>query len=112
MSQHDATTKPEAAEADLANLLRETRAFPPSQEFAAQANAGAELYERAAADREGFWAEQARELLTWSTDFTEVLDFSGAPVARWFGDGKLNAAYNAVDRHVEAGRGDRVAIHF
>ncbi|WP_341360058.1 acetate--CoA ligase [Georgenia sp. M64] len=96
----------------LENLLHEHRSFPPSAEFAAQANATAEMYERADADREGFWAEQARELLTWSKDFTEVLDFSGAPVARWFGDGRLNAAYNAVDRHVEAGLGDRVAIHF
>ncbi|WP_448070800.1 acetate--CoA ligase [Georgenia yuyongxinii] len=107
MSQHDT-----ANEGGLENLLHEARSFPPSAQFAAAANAGPEIYERAAADRAGFWAEQARDLLTWSTDFTEVLDFSGAPVARWFADGRLNAAYNAVDRHVEAGRGDRVAIHF
>jgi len=106
MSQND------APEADLENLLHETRTFPPSEEFAAQANATAELYQVAAADREAFWAEQARSLVSWSTEFTEGLDFSGAPVARWFGDGRLNAAYNAVDRHVEAGHGDRVAIHF
>ncbi|MCK6212541.1 acetate--CoA ligase [Georgenia sp. EYE_87] len=112
MSQHDATTTPQAPEADLENLLHETRAFPPSPEFAAQANARPEIYERAAADRAGFWAEQARELLTWSKDFTETLDFSGAPVARWFADGELNATYNAVDRHVEEGRGNRVAIYF
>ncbi|MEE6288746.1 acetate--CoA ligase [Georgenia sp. MJ173] len=96
----------------LENLLAEDRRFPPSPEFAAHANASAEVYERAAADPEAFWAEQARDLLTWSTDFTEVLDWSGAPRASWFGDGRLNAAYNAVDRHVEAGHGDRVAIHF
>ncbi|NCT92617.1 acetate--CoA ligase [Cellulomonas sp. APG4] len=96
----------------LENLSAERRAFPPSAEFAAQANAQAELYERARADREGFWAEQARSLLSWSTDFSEVLDWSGAPVARWFADGRLNACYNAVDRHVEAGRGDRVALLF
>jgi acetyl-CoA synthetase len=94
----------------LENLLAEQRRFPPSPEFAAQANATAELYARAA-DHEGFWAEQAR-LLTWSTPFTEVLDFSQSPRARWFGDGRLNAAYNAVDRHVEAGLGERVAIHW
>lgn len=94
------------------NLSAERRAFPPSPEFAAQAVAQADLYERAQADREGFWAEQARSLLSWSTDFSEVLDWSGAPVARWFADGRLNACYNAVDRHVEAGRGDRVALLF
>lgn len=96
---------------NLENLLREDRSFPPSPEFAAQANADASLYE-AAADREAFWAGQARELLTWDTPFTEVLDFSDAPFARWFADGTLNAASNALDRHVEAGRGERVAIHF
>ncbi|GAA1847983.1 acetate--CoA ligase [Myceligenerans crystallogenes] len=96
----------------LENLLHETRAFPPSAEFAAQANAGADLYAAAQADRLGFWAQQANDLITWQTPFTETLDWSGAPVARWFADGKLNAAYNAVDRHVEAGHGDRVAFHF
>ncbi|WP_154795740.1 acetate--CoA ligase [Occultella kanbiaonis] len=96
----------------LENLLSETRSFPPGSEFAAQANAQPELYDRAAADRLGFWADQANTYLTWSKPFTEVLDFSGAPTARWFADGQLNAAYNAVDRHVEAGNGDRVAILF
>jgi acetyl-CoA synthetase len=96
----------------LENLLHETRAFPPAPEFAARANAQASLYETAAADRPAFWADQARELVTWRTPFTETLDWSDAPVARWFADGTLNAAYNAVDRHVEAGLGDRVALHF
>ncbi|MEL7977242.1 acetate--CoA ligase [Isoptericola sp. F-RaC21] len=96
----------------LENLLHETRAFPPSPAFAAQANAQPSLYEEAKADRLGFWADQARELVSWSTPFTQTLDWSEAPVAKWFADGKLNAAYNAVDRHVEAGLGDRVAIHF
>ncbi|MGF0115409.1 acetate--CoA ligase [Promicromonospora sp. Marseille-Q5078] len=96
----------------LENLLHETRAFPPSSAFAAQANAQASLYEEATADRLGFWAAQARELVSWSTPFTQTLDWSEAPVAKWFADGKLNAAYNAVDRHVEAGLGDRVALHF
>ncbi|MGI5189105.1 acetate--CoA ligase [Promicromonospora sp. CA-289599] len=105
-------TSGSAASPSLENLLHETRSFPPSEEFAAQANAKADLYEKASADRLGFWAEQARELVTWKTPFTETLDWSGAPVARWFADGTLNAAYNAVDRHVEAGNGDRVAIHF
>lgn len=96
----------------LENLLSEERRFPPSVEFAAQANATADTYAWANADRPGFWADQARELLTWSTPFTQTLDWSDAPFARWFADGRLNAAYNAVDRHVEAGRGDRVALHF
>ncbi len=102
----------EESSRDLENLLTEERRFPPSAEFAAQANVHADVYQRAAADRLGFWAEQARNLVSWSTPFTEVLDWSNAPVARWFADGRLNACYNAVDRHVEAGLGDRVAIHF
>ncbi len=102
----------ESTAGGLENLLSEDRRFAPSPEFAAQANAQHDLYAWADADPEAFWADQARELLTWSTPFEEVLDWSGAPVARWFADGKLNAAYNAVDRHVEEGRGDRVALHF
>ncbi|WP_328989069.1 acetate--CoA ligase [Kribbella sp. NBC_01245] len=86
--------------------------FPPSPEFAAQAVAGADLYAEAAADREAFWAKQARELLSWDQDFEQTLDWSDAPFAEWFVGGRLNAAYNCVDRHVEAGRGDKVAIHF
>ena len=96
----------------LENLLTETRSFPPSPEFAASSNATPELYEQAKADRLAFWADQARRFISWDTPFEEVLDFSGAPTARWFADGKLNAAYNAVDRHVEAGNGDRVALLF
>ena len=95
----------------LENLHTETRAFPPSPEFAAQANAKAELYEQAAADLPEFWADQAREL-HWDKPFTETLDWSDAPVARWFADGTLNACDNAVDRHVREGRGERVAFHF
>lgn len=101
-----------ATPSTLDNLLTETRRFPPDPAFTAQANAHGDLYAWAAADRESFWAEQAAALLDWSTPFTEVLDWSGAPVARWFADGRLNACENAVDRHVAAGRGDRVALHF
>jgi len=85
--------------------------YPPSAEFAANANASQELYDAAEADRLAFWAEQANRL-TWDTPFTEVLDWSEAPVAKWFVGGKLNVAYNCVDRHVEAGNGARVAIHW
>jgi acetyl-CoA synthetase len=85
--------------------------YPPSEEFAAQANATEEMYSEAEADRLAFWAKQA-ERLSWDTPFTEVLDWSEAPFAKWFVGGKLNVAYNCVDRHVEAGNGDRVAIHW
>ncbi|MBP8838460.1 MAG: acetyl-coenzyme A synthetase, partial [Dermatophilaceae bacterium] len=87
----------------LANLLHEDRSFPPDPAFAAQANGTAELYAAADADYEGFWADQARRYVTWSKPFTEVLDWSNAPFAKWFADGELNAAYNCVDRHVEEG---------
>ncbi|WP_186318527.1 acetate--CoA ligase [Dermacoccus nishinomiyaensis] len=86
--------------------------FPPSEAFTTQAVGQASLYEDAGADRLAFWAKQARERLTWSKDFDEVLDWSDAPVAKWFVGGELNVAYNCADRHVEAGNGERVAIHF
>ncbi|MFC0429553.1 acetate--CoA ligase [Kutzneria buriramensis] len=95
----------------LSNLLSESRSFPPSEEFAAQANATAALQEEADADREAFWSKQA-ERLTWATKWDQVLDWSGAPFAKWFVGGKLNVAYNCVDRHVESGHGDQVAIHW
>jgi acetyl-CoA synthetase len=96
----------------LENLSQENRKFPPSAEFTAQANGKAELYDAANADHEGFWAEQARSYLTWTKDFDKTLDWSDAPFAKWFVGGELNASYNCVDRHVEAGKGDKVAIHF
>jgi acetyl-CoA synthetase len=102
----------ETSHQTLENLGHEDRSFPPSSAFTDQANGTEDLYAKAEADHEGFWAEQARTRLSWSKDFTEVLDWSKAPFATWFGDGELNAAYNCVDRHVEAGNGDRVAIHF
>jgi acetyl-CoA synthetase len=99
------------SEETLSNLLHENRRFEPPAELAANANVTAEAYERAAADREGFWAEQAGRL-DWDTPFDRVLDWDNAPFAKWFVGGKLNAAYNCVDRHVEAGRGDKVAFHW
>jgi acetyl-CoA synthetase len=86
-------------------------AYPPSAEFAANANATVDLYQQAEQDRLAFWGSQA-ERLSWETPFGEVLDWSDAPFAKWFVGGKLNVAYNCVDRHVEAGNGDRVAIHW
>lgn len=94
------------------HALEEIRRFRPSPEFAAQAVADDGLYEAAKADRVGFWADQARELLTWEKPFTRTLDWSNPPFAKWFDDGELNVAVNCLDRHVEAGLGDRVAIHF
>ena len=94
------------------NLLHETRTFPPAADFVAQANLTAESYDEADADYEGFWAAQAEKFLTWETKPTETLDWSNAPFAKWFSGGKLNAAYNCVDRHVEAGNGERVAYYF
>jgi acetyl-CoA synthetase len=95
----------------LASLLREERRFAPSAEVVAGANVTGAVYEGAGADRLGFWAEQARRL-SWVREPEETLDWSDPPFARWFADGTLNVAYNCVDRHVEAGLGDRVAIHF
>ena len=89
-----------------------TDRFPPPPALAADPVATADLYERAATDRLGFWAETARERLDWDTAFTQVLDDSAAPFFRWFADGTLNACANAVDRHVAAGLGERVAFHF
>lgn len=94
------------------NLLHEDRRFAPSDEFAANAVANAELYAEASEDRLGFWARQARELVTWEKPFTKTLDWTNPPFAKWFDDGTLNVAYNCLDRHVEQGNGDRVALHF
>ncbi|MEO7236812.1 MAG: acetate--CoA ligase [Lapillicoccus sp.] len=102
----------EQSQKALENLGHEDRSFPPDPDFTAQANGQAELYAAAEADYDGFWSEQARTRLTWNKDFSQGLDWSQAPFATWFADGELNAAYNCVDRHVEAGNGDRVAIHF
>ncbi|MET8305287.1 acetate--CoA ligase [Micromonospora sp. NPDC005173] len=95
----------------LANLLNETRQFPPPAELAAHANVTADAYAEADADRLAFWAKQA-DRLAWSKKWDEVLDWSNPPFAKWFVGGQLNVAYNCLDRHVEAGRGDKVAIHW
>ena len=70
------------------------------------------LCQEAESDYEGFWARQARELLSWKTPFTQVLDSSNAPFFKWFADGTLNASYNCLDRNVERGLGDKTAIIF
>ena len=95
----------------LANLLSETRQFPPPDALAASANVTAAAYQEAAADRLGFWAAAAGRL-RWEREWDQVLDWSNPPFAKWFVGGELNIAYNCLDRHVEAGRGDKVAIHW
>ncbi|MFF9166691.1 MULTISPECIES: acetate--CoA ligase [unclassified Streptomyces] len=95
----------------LSNLLHEERRFPPPPELADAANATAADYERADADRLAFWAEAAGRL-DWARPWDQVLDWSRAPFARWFTGGRLNAAYNCLDRHVAAGLGERVAFHW
>jgi acetyl-CoA synthetase len=95
----------------LSNLMHEERRFAPPADLAANANVKADAYEAAEADFEGFWAEQARRL-SWATEPTQTLDWSNPPFAKWYADGKLNAAYNCVDRHVENGLGDKVAYYF
>jgi acetyl-CoA synthetase len=85
--------------------------FPPPAEFTEQANVGADAYERAAADRVGFWEDAARRL-DWTQEWDQALDWSNPPFAKWFAGGKLNVAVNCVDRHVDAGHGEQVAYHW
>jgi acetyl-CoA synthetase len=99
------------SEETLSNLMHEDRKFEPPADLAANANVKADAYETAKADRLAFWAEAA-ERLDWDTRWSEVLDWSNAPFAKWYVGGKLNAAYNCLDRHVEAGRGDKIAYHW
>ncbi|HJZ62470.1 MAG TPA: acetate--CoA ligase [Miltoncostaeaceae bacterium] len=95
----------------IATLEQEGRRFPPPDDFAARARVSdTEVYDRAAADLEGFWREEA-ETLEWIKPFDTVLDRSGAPFFKWFLGGKLNVAANCLDRHL-AKRGDKVAYYW
>lgn len=94
----------------LSALHHESRRFPPPAEIAANANAQPGIYAEAAKDPLAFWEEQARKL-TWSTPWTQVLEWN-LPFAKWFVGGKLNVSFNCVDRHVDAGIGDRVALYW
>ena len=98
------------AKDQVENLLNEDRSFPPTASFAAQANIKEEEYALADADRIAFWESKA-EFLKWDKRWHTVLDWQ-APFAKWFLDGKLNASVNCLDRHVDEGRGDRVAFFF
>ena len=100
------------AEPTIEDYLHEDRVFPPPPDFVADALVtDRSLYEEADADVEAFWARQARDLLSWYDDFDTVLSWD-LPFARWFDGGTLNVSYNCLDRHVEAGRGDKVAYHW
>jgi len=92
------------------NLLSEDRTFSPTAEFAAQANIKEAEYALADADRIGFWESKA-EYLKWDKRWHTVLDWQ-VPFSKWFVDGKLNASVNCLDRHIDEGRGDRVAFYF
>jgi acetyl-CoA synthetase len=97
-------------EAKLEAWLEETRSFAPSAEFAKQANAQPSIYADAAADPVAWWRTQA-DRVAWTTAPTKTLEWD-LPFAKWFSDGTLNASYACVDRHVEAGNGDKVAYHW
>src|ERR687894_2646406 len=89
----------------------EGRTFPPPDDLAANANVKADVYDEAHRDRLAFWDQAARRL-TWTQEWDRVLDWDNPPFAKWFVGGKLNVAYNCVDRHVESGHGDQVAYHW
>ena len=96
----------------IESLLAEGRTFPPPADFTANARISSpDVYAEAAADPEAFWAEQAGALLDWFEPWHTVLEWD-LPFAKWFTGGKLNASYNCLDRHVDAGRGDKVAYHW
>jgi acetyl-CoA synthetase len=108
-----------ATEETSSSLERELEAmleiekFEPPAEFRAKALwSDPEIYEQAAADPEAWWLGQAKELLDWEAEPSVGLDDSNPPFYKWFEDGRLNASYNCLDRHVEAGRGERVAYHW
>jgi len=101
--------KTETAQENLQALLQEGRSFPPSEEFRRQAGVSdTKIYDDARRDPEGFWAEEARRL-DWFENWSKVLEWN-APWVKWFVGGKLNAAYNCVDRHVKSSRRNKAAI--
>jgi acetyl-CoA synthetase len=108
----DATGAAESAVAEIEVLAKEGHSFPPSDEFKAQALITDDSLERAAEeDFDGFWLDQTKELVEWFKEPTKSLEWD-PPHCAWFADGELNVSYNCLDRHVEAGRGDKVAYHF
>ncbi|HET7418707.1 MAG TPA: acetate--CoA ligase [Solirubrobacterales bacterium] len=93
--------------------MLEVERFEPPEEFRAAARwSDPGIYEQAAADPEAWWSAQAKELVDWDVEPSQGLDDSNPPFYKWFADGRLNASYNCLDRHIEAGNGDRVAYHW
>src|SRR5436853_5412869 len=99
-----AASKPSAID----TLLLEERRYPPDEDFASQANATAEIYER---DWREFWEEEGRARVTWFEPFDRLCDWE-LPYAKWYLGGKLNVCFNCVDRHVDAGNGEKIAFHW
>ncbi|MBM3376840.1 MAG: acetate--CoA ligase [Betaproteobacteria bacterium] len=102
---------------NIESVMHEDRVFEPPKEFASKARIGSmaayqAMCDEAATDYPGFWAKRAREELSWKKPFTRVLDESNAPFYKWFDDGLINASYNCLDRNIENGQGDKVAIIF
>jgi acetyl-CoA synthetase len=100
----------------IQSVMHESRVFEPRAEWVAQANVKKADYDamcaKAASNFEGFWADLARDTLAWHKPFTKALDESSAPFYKWFEDGQMNVSYNCLDRNLEQGKGDRVAIIF
>jgi len=106
------TERGEEQQPTIEDLLLEERSYPPPEDFKKQALVtSAEMYDEADQDYQGFWAREAADLLDWAEDWHTILEWD-LPFAKWFVGGKLNVAHNCVDRHVEAGRGDRVAYYW
>jgi acetyl-CoA synthetase len=108
MAQSDASTQPDPGAQTIENLFLEDRRYEPPPEFTAQANAQPGIQDE---DMEAFWTREGNERVTWFQPWERLLEWE-PPYAKWFVGGKLNVAYNCVDRHVEAGNGDRVAYHW
>src|SRR6266536_1582788 len=100
------TTRP--AETAIETLLTEERRYPPEPQFAARANAQPDIYRRSF---EQFWEQEGRERVSWFTPFDELYTWD-PPYAKWYLGGRLNVCHNCVDRHVDAGLGDKVAYHW
>src|SRR4029079_14463470 len=92
----------------IEKLFQEERTYDPPPDFAAQANAQPDIYDK---DWREFWESEGRERVAWFEPFDELLEWE-LPYAKWYLGGKRNVAYNCVDRHVEAGLGDKVAYHW
>jgi len=102
----------EQIEKEIGELI-DQEIFEPPKEFVENALIKDEsVYDEAAEDPPAWWAKQSKELLHWHEEFGDALDDSNPPFYKWFKGGKINASYNCLDRHVEAGKGARVAFHW